>query len=421
MINKKILKNKITLLTVPVKEIESATLMILFKTGSRQENDENAGISHILEHMFFKGTKNRPNPSTIAKQADALGAEMNAFTGKEYTGYYIKLNSRHLNKGIDLLSDMILNPLFDKAELEKERGVILQELNMYRDNPSFYIHEMLEEIAFGHNLGRSIIGYEKSIKKIKTSDLRRYKKDNYIGKNTVISLAGKFETKHIKLIEKSFCLKPGDKKNNFSEKEAFAGKYKLNVQERETDQIHLNMALNGFSYNSKEFFAQHILAIILGGNMSSQLFEAVREKSGLAYSIYATDATFCDSGALVVGAGLDKANMSKAFSVIFKILKNIKKGVSKSELKRAKDYAIGKMILALEDSETLAAHYGKQILLRDKIISNEEVFKKINALQPEDIKRVANKIVKYNKLSVAAIGPFNKDGIEIKKMIEKNI
>ena len=407
---KEILENGVKVIFSPLRETKAVTILVLVPVGSRYENEKNNGLSHFIEHMMFKGTKKRPSTLAISKELDGVGASYNAFTGKEYTGYYIKINAEKLELGIDILSDILFNSLFDKEELEREKGVILEEIKMYRDNPLMYIGDLFEQTIYkGNSLARTIAGSEEVVKKVSQKKIINFKNRFYQPRYFVVSLAGNFSLNKTKKLLTFYF---GKKKNHFSGRNKYQ-KFRirprkspcLNIRKQETEQIQIALGFPAYSYFNPKIYPLNLLSIILGGNMSSRLFIQLREKRGLVYYIKAGTDSYADIGALVIQAGVSKNNLTKAIKVILEELKKIKsKGVSSQELQRAKEFIKGKLTLALEDSFSVAEWQGKQELLLGKILTPEEKLKKFFQVKKEEIKKVAQEIIRPSRLNIALIG-----------------
>ena len=417
MFKKQTLKNGIRLLTAPLKETQTASLLVLFKVGSRQEGKSIEGVSHFIEHMMFKGTKKRPTTLDLSKELDGIGAEYNAYTGKDVTGYYIKTDSRHLSLAIDMLSDMLGDSLFAGEELEKEKGVIVEEINMYEDNPLMYVEEMLEEMLFdGGELGHMIAGSRETVRSLNRAKLLEYKKKYYAGANVVIGLAGKFNQTQLKELRTKFVFSKG-KKSTIKKNHIKQTSPRVNLKHKETEQVQVALGFPAFSHKDKRSYALQLMSVILGGNMSSRLFINVREKKGLAYFVRAWPNLYEDTGAMVIQAGLDKTRIEEAIVTILGELNSIKAGVTAEELKRAKDFVAGKMALDLEDSMSIAHWYANLELSGKKLQTPQEKLKKLMAVKAADVKKVAEDIFDLKRANLAIIGPF-KDKEKFKKLLK---
>ena len=355
MYQKQTLKNKVRLITAPLKETATATLLVMVRAGSRYENLKNNGVSHFVEHLMFKGTKKRPNTLALSKELDGVGAEYNAFTGKDYTGYYVKCDTRHLSLAIDVLSDMLLHSLFNPQEIQKERGVIIEEINMYEDNPLMYAEDFFEQLMFSANpLGYSIAGSRETVKNLSPLAITSYLKKLYTGKNIVIGLAGNFTPQHLSEIKNKFNFQLGNKKNTFRPIKIKQSKPRLKLLFKDTEQAQLVLGFPALSYFSKKIYALQLLAVILGGYMSSRLSLEVREKNGLAYFVRSWLNFYEDTGSFLVQSGLDKNRIEAATKLILSQLAKIKKGVTVEELRRAKENLAGRLAIDLENSSNLS-------------------------------------------------------------------
>ncbi len=400
----------------PLKETQAVTVLVLVKVGSRYENDTNQGVAHFIEHLLFKGTKKRPNSLAITRQLDSIGAEYNAFTSKDRTGFYIKTAKENLELAVEILADMIFNSKFDIREINRERGVVIEEINMYLDNPLMFIDSFLEESVFkGYDLGRQIIGTKEVISKIKRSEIIKFYRRYYRPQNLVVGIAGNFiESQAQKLLQRYFSIQQFKQKNSFRKFNNRQSKARISLKEKNTDQINLSLGFSGLSYNDPDYYAGQLLAIILGGNMSSRLFIKIREKLGLCYYIRAHSEAYQDTGIFSIIAGLDSNKTMQALKEILKEINRIKtKSISVTELKRAQSYIRGHLTIKLEDSSNIIAWYVDQLVLRNKQLDLNTVLDNFNKVKTDDIFRVANKIFKNSKLNLAVIGPsLNRDKLE---------
>ena len=404
-------RNKARLIEVPFKDTKAVTIFFLFGVGSRYESLDINGVSHFIEHLMFKGTKKRPTTLDISKELDRVGAEFNAMTSKDYTGYYIKINYEKVGLAIDVLSDMILNSKFDKEEIDRERGVIVEEINMYNDNPLLYIESLFEEAVFaGNPLSREISGPAEVIRKITREKIVAYRDKFYRADNVVVALAGRIDNKIRKLVEEKFINKlPVDKgkKEKFSKFDLKQKSPRIKIQYKDSKQVQLALGFPTFGYNDRRVYALHLLSIILGGNMSSRLFVSIRERRGLAYFVRCYPNYFQDTGNIVIQSGLDINRLEEAIKVIIDELKAIKKtGATAKELADAKEFLRGKIILNLEDSSNLAEYYAKQEILTDKIYTPEEKMMMYQKVTIRDIQNIAKEFFVKNRLNLALIGPF---------------
>ncbi len=426
MYNLKTLKNKLRLITIPMAGTKTATVLVMVKTGSKYENKKNNGISHFLEHMFFKGTEKRPDTLAISSEMDKIGAEFNAFTGKEYTGYYIKAESSRIKLAMDVVSDMLLNSKFDADEIEREKGVIIEELNMYQDNPMIYIEDLFEELLYGDQpAGWDTIGTKENILKFKRQDFIDYLTLQYGAQNTFVCLAGNFNMKAtrrrvafmLKLANKYFSkLQISDFQDKKPVKEK-QNKPQIKLHYKKTDQAHLSLGVRAFSLGHKDEFALKLMAAILGGSMSSRLFIELRERKGLAYSVRTQAEFYTDSGYLTTQAGVPVKKINQAIKIILAEYKKIADNlVEDEELKRAKNLIKGRMAIQMESSSNVANWYGRQAVLRDKILTLEDSLKFLNSVTAKDIHKAAKNIFINKGLNLAVIGPF-RDGKKFERLL----
>jgi len=408
---RKVLKNGLRIITIPMSSFESATAMVMVGAGSRYETHKNNGISHFLEHMAFKGTKKRPTAQDIAALIDGAGGEFNAFTGKEATGYFVKAASNHVDLCLDVLSDMLQNSKLDQAEINKERGVILEEKNLYEDTPSRSITDVYENLLYGDTpLGWDIIGTKKVIQTINRQDFVDYMGSLYSPKNITVVVAGGVEAKQVEeLVEKHFAqMKPFD---IVSYKKQLENQVKpaLFIKQKKTEQVHIGIGFRTVSIHNDDKYALSVLSAILGGGMSSRLFSEVREKRGLAYYVRTSAEHYQDVGHMVSTAGLDPKRVDEGIQIIvgqYAKIASSNAGITKQELSKAKEFLKGHLVLELEDSRSVAAFFAQAELLDKKIETPEELIAKIDAVAMDDVQKVAKKYLKEDQLNLAVIGNF---------------
>jgi len=403
------LPNGLKVITVPMAGVSSATVLVLVGAGSRYEQKNKAGLSHFLEHMIFKGTKKRPTAFGISSLVDSVGAENNAFTGKDHTGFYIKVSSEHLELAFDILSDTLSNSLYQKEEIERERGTIIEEINMYEDTPLYKIDDVFYELIFsGNPLGWLTTGSRQSVSAIKREDFLDYTKRFYQGSDMVLAVAGKVDQKQVEeLASKYFSCFSKGKKEKFIEFKNGQNKPKVKIDFKKTDQAHLYFGYPAFSFLDKDKTVLEVLSAILGGGMSSRLFIQVRERRGLAYYVSSVTDLFHETGLIAARAGLNLGKIEEAILVIKEEFEKLKSGdVKEEELKKAKDFIKGRVALHLENSRSVAGRFAEHELLEGKIETPEEFFTKIEKVSLEDIKRVANRLFLPQKANLAIIGPF---------------
>ncbi|PKL36415.1 hypothetical protein CVV38_00710 [Candidatus Peregrinibacteria bacterium HGW-Peregrinibacteria-1] len=408
MFKKERLKNGLRVVTKKLDGTQAVTVLVLVGAGSRYEHNDNRGISHFLEHMFFKGAENYKNTKEVSEAIDSVGGAFNAFTGKEYAGYYVKVAKENVGVAFDVLSDMLIHAKFDQAEIEKERGVILEEYNMYQDTPMYQIGWNFERLVFGDQpLGWDQIGTKELITSVMHQDFVDYNEKLYTPENTVVAVVGNIENDEaVEMVEKYF--KMAERKKAFD----FEGLKELNggrvsLQEKKTEQAHVAIGFPSYAESHKDNMAAKLLAIILGGNMSSRMFLGVREAKGLSYYIHTSTDSYSDGGALVTNAGVDLKRIDEAVVAIINEYKLIcTEGVGEEELAKAKSYFKGKLLLGLEDSEEFAHFLAKYELLRGGAKLPEEVMKSIDGITVEDIQRVGRELFVEEKMKCAVIGPY---------------
>jgi len=421
MFKKTKLENGLRIITAPMENTQTVTVLVLVGTGSKYEKKEINGISHFLEHMYFKGTRKRPTTMEIAETLDKVGGIYNAFTSEEYTGYFAKVAASHFDLALDWVSDIFLNSTLPEKEVEKEKGVIIEEINMIYDHPMSYVQVLWPKLLYGDQpAGWNVAGTKETVSKMNREKLIDYMEKQYVAKNTIISIAGNFNEKSaIQKVKKYFSkikTKKPIEKPGVVEKQA---KPNLLLHSRQTDQTHLCLGVRAFNLFHPQRYAQDLLAIILGGMMSSRLFEEVRSKLGIAYYINTSSEANPDTGFLFTQAGLDNKNVENGILTILKEYKKItQKKVPFSELKKAKDYLKGKTTLLLESSDAQASFYAGQELLEKKILTPKEIFKKIDKVTINDILKVAKDIFQPKKLNLALIGPF-KEKTKFEKLLHE--
>jgi len=407
--NVHILKNGLRVVLVPMKGTETATVIVMSGTGSRYEDKRENGLAHFLEHMFFKGTKKRPSARAISEELDGVGSVYNAFTAKERTAYYAKVSARYLDVALDVISDIFLNSTLPAQEITKERGAIIQEIDMYEDMPMRTVDNVFDELIFGkeHPLGRTVLGPKESIRTFSRKDFATYLKRNYTPLNTVVCIAGAFDEKKVlaKVTKDFGSLKHGNPPTFIT----FASEQntpRVAIKEKKTDQTQFIIGVPAYPYLHKDEYALAVLATVLGGGMSSRLFTEVREKRGLAYSIQAWIERYPDTGYLAVQAGVEHAKLKKTIKTILEEFKKIKRvKVYASELKKAKQFIKGTMTLSLETSDEIANHAASTIINIGRVRPLEEILKGIDSVSANDIQRVARDLFQTNKLNLAIIGP----------------
>jgi predicted Zn-dependent peptidase len=413
------LKNGARVVLAPFTGTEAATLLVMFKVGSRDEDLKVWGGSHFIEHLMFKGTKKRPETMDITRELDRYGAEFNAYTGKDITAYYVKITGERLPVAVDLLEDMLFHSKYEPQEMAKEKKVIQEEIKMYEENPIMHLEDMLEEAMFdGHVLGRNIAGTSESMTKMKREDVVKYRDQFYVPENMVIIVSGKVPKDILKQLEAGFGKIPHAKRAMF-ENVYMPGKHSAKVLKRQEKPLEQIQVALGFPIPGRvhdDSYAIKVLATILGGTMSSRLFIQVREKRGLCYTVRANAEQYDDVGLLSVRAGLDAKRLPLAAKTIIAELKKIAKdGVTPKELSDAKEHWRGALTLQLEDSSARAEFFGRQELFEGKVETLDARMNHVNAVKAADVKRVAREYLNPAKMSLAVIGPYKTDA-EVLKM-----
>jgi predicted Zn-dependent peptidase len=414
------LPNGLRVLLVPRKESLAASVVILVKAGSEYEKKPVNGVSHFLEHMTFKGTTRRPRVGQIAEELAGLGAQSNAFTGQEYTGYWAKAEARKLPQILDIVSDLYLHPLFSPAEIEKERGVIVEEINMYDDMPKAKVQEDLAALIYGDQpAGWSITGEKETVRKLTKENFLKYRAARYVPSGTLVVVAGNFnESTVLKKIEREFgklTHATAPTKIKTVERQVAPAVF---ARFKKSEQSHIAFGFRAFSLFDPRRYAVQVLADILGGGMSSRLFKRVREELGAAYYVGADVDLFLDHGVFGIAAGVDHGKTEVVVRAILKECQKLRKNmVFKEEFERSKEHMIGNFVLGLETSDELASFYGGQEIMGKKIIAPEMFVKRVKAVTPRAVQAVAREVFRNDRLNFSVVGPY-RDGKMFKKMVK---
>lgn len=406
------LTSGLRVLTVPMPGLESATVTIWVKTGSRNEDPKVGGISHFLEHIVFKGSKKRPTARDISAAVDGLGGEFNATTSKDWTNFFIKAGKDNLETSMDILSDMILNPLMEKDEIEREKGTIVQEIKMYEDTPMMHIGDVFEELVFdGNQLGMDTAGSEKTVRGILRKDFVSYRKAHYHSDEMLVTIVGGINEKQaLALAEKYFGeVKKSDRQSVFEKFKNTQTEPRFKLQTKKSEQANLILGFLSEGRDYKNKFAQSILSAILGGGMSSRMFIEVRERRGLAYAVRTSFERYVETGYIGTYAGVNIEKADEAVKVILDQcygLASKKYPVTEQELKKVKGFIKGNLALALEDTLGVSSFFADRELFKCEILTPEEVYKKLDAVTLEDVYFEAKKLFVPEKLNLAIIGPF---------------
>ncbi|HSW90049.1 MAG TPA: pitrilysin family protein [Patescibacteria group bacterium] len=420
----KTLSSGLTIILAPM-EVQSVSVLAFVGTGSRFETEETSGISHFLEHMVFKGTHKYPTPKVLAETIDRIGAEFNAFTSKEYTGYYVKAASEHANLALDVVSDMLLTPTLKEDDLQREKGVIVEEIHMYEDTPARHIGDVFERLFFsGSTLGRDIIGTENTVRSFSREHFQNHLSRWYGLSNVVVTVSGDSAVVNDALIaeiERAFSKQSETRTSQATEAiitsitgDPISNGKKIEVAYKDTQQAHFVMAVEGLKRRDSDQYALSVLSTLFGGNMSSRLFTEVREKRGLCYYVRSDEDTYHDAGIFGASAGVDPARVDEAVKVVreelYKLTADSGEGkITDKEVDDAKSHAVGSAILHIEDSLAVAQFYGGHKLLRNELITPQEEIERIRAVTSDDVRRVAKRLLSNSELFFAIIGPYKEE------------
>lgn len=405
--NKTTLKNGLRIITVPMKESTAVTVLVAVEVGSKYETKDINGLSHFLEHMCFKGTSNRPSPKQISLELDSIGAQYNAFTSQEFTGYYAKVHPNNFDKALDIIADMYLNPTLPSDEIEKEKGVIIEEINMYEDLPQRHVHDVFMQLMYGDQpAGWGIAGPKETVRSMTRDHFVSYRDKHYISKSTLIVVSGRFnEKKALKEIEKAFEHIPNKKKLGKSAVQEIPQEApRIKLHQKPTDQVHAVIGIRTFGIKDKRNPVLQVLQGVLGAGMSSRLFQKLRDEMGICYYVKSNAEEFTDHGFLSISTGVDVKRAPQAIEAVCKELSRLKTElVSDEELTKVKDCLIGNMYLSLETSDALGEFYGMQEILKGKIETAEEVEKSIRKVTAKQIRDLASKVIISKNLNLAVV------------------
>jgi predicted Zn-dependent peptidase len=411
MYRKDTLSNGVRVVSETLPKSRSVSIGVWVKVGSRHEPPAIGGISHFIEHMFFKGTGKR-SAKDIAIEMDSIGGEMNAFTSQETTTYYAKVVDEHLPVVIEILADILIGAKFDPVEMEKERKVILEEIKGVEDTPDDYIHELFTNTVWPDNsLGRPILGTRETIKELKHNDIVSYIDSYYHPKEIVISVAGNFE--HARLIELLDLHFGKLARTGIAKKEATPSFTRaVTVKKKQLEQVQLCIGCKGLNYTHEDRFVISALNTVLGNSMSSRLFQEVREQNALAYSIYSYVTSYRDTGLLTVYAGTDPSNALEVVRLVVKEMKNIKEeGITPAEELRVKNQIKGSLILSLESSNSHMSRLARQEIYFGKYLSMDDIIKGVDKVTAEQAQRLAQQLFTSENTSLTILGPLNKTDV----------
>jgi predicted Zn-dependent peptidase len=405
------LDNGLRVLTASLPQVASTTVFVFYAAGSRYETQETNGIAHFTEHMFFKGTERRPTARDIGMTIDGIGGEFNAFTSKEYTGYYVRCASEHQPIALDVLTDMLRHSKFASDEIEREKGVIVEEMNMYFDTPRDYIGGVYDQLLYGDQpLGWDIVGRKETVRAATRDTFLDYIGAWYKPSRTVVGIAGRLDDNTRAEVERLLGdLEPGETPPQpaLTPIPNGSGPH-VKVHTKQSDQAHLSLGVPSRALNHPDRYILQVLATVLGGGMSSRLFTEVRERRGLAYYVYAVNSAYTDAGSLHAQAGVDINRIDEAVTTVVDELKRIAdEEVPADELDKAKNFAKGRFVLQLENPQGLILFGLRREVLEGKAVEPDEVLAAIDAVTAADVQRVAQEIIGTNALRLALIGPFD--------------
>ncbi len=419
------LKNGLQVVFIDTKTFPTLTTLLLVSAGSRYENDKNNGIAHFLEHMFYKGSKKYPTPFIISSAIEALGGAWNAFTSKDYTGYYVKAANYHFPKVIDLLSDILLNPLLEEKEINKEKGVIVEEINMYEDMPQNKVSELFENLTYDKTpLGYDIIGSKKTVTSFVRNDFSDYLSKLYFPQNALLVVAGGFEREknYKSIIESHFDAWKGQGQGKFTGKiQENQSEPRQLIYDKATEQAHFCFGFRTFSFFDERKYVLSVLATILGGGASSKLFSEVREKRGLCYYISSGRQHYRDVGNLVTQAGVPKelGKIKEAIAATWQEHQKVAAGeVSDEEMSRSKEMIKGRFLLSMEDSFNVAHYFGKKKLLENTIEEPEKIISLVDKITKEEVITLAKEIFQPSRMNLSVVGPIKASDINLSQIIQ---
>ncbi len=402
MIYRHVLKNGLRVVIEEITSVRSVSIGVWVGAGSRYESKQVNGISHLIEHMLFKGTKHH-TARQLAEKFDSIGGQVNAFTSKEYTCYYAKVLDDHFPYALELLADMYFHSLFEPEELEKEKQVILEEIKMYEDTPDELVHELLAKAAFDeHPLGASVTGTKEALGGMRRDDLIAYMRQTYTPDNTVIAIAGHISPDTLKLVEQAFSQFPATIHTLSEQKAGFH--HQTIYYPKETEQVHLCLGFPGLSFEDERLYSLIVLNNILGGSMSSRLFQQIREDRGLAYSVYSYHSSFKHEGIFAIYAGTAPEHVETVLALTLDIIHQIRSnGIAEEELRKAREQIKGNLMLSLESTNSRMSRLGRNELLLGKHWSLDELLEKINRVTLEDVHEVAQAVFR-DAPAVATVG-----------------
>lgn len=410
---KDVLENGLRVITVPMPSMESATVTVWVGVGARYETRPMGGISHFLEHMVFKGGRKYRTPAAVSEAIDNIGAGNNAATSEEYTYYYVKASTKHMDRAMDVLSDTVLTPHLSKKDLDTERGVILQEISRAEDDPKRYIWDVFFDVYYGDTpFGRGVLGDRKNVKSITREQMRGYHDEHYKARNMLVSVAGGVDRKEILELINGYFGELGSGEESKFEPFKKETDVRVKVRNEKREQANIMVGFRGNKYGEKTRYAEALLDAILSGGMSSRLFTEVREKRGLCYSVFSSSDSYRDNGLYVGYVGTSPGKAEEAIRVMmneFYKLSTKKHGITKKEFRKAKEYIKGHMALGLESTSAVGRFFAFEELMTGKMRSVDEVYEKIEKTTIDEVLDVARKIFVPSRAKLAIIGPFKEE------------
>ena len=410
MYKKTVLDNGVRVITSTMPHSRSVCVAFLIGAGSCYENEDEAGVSHFAEHLFFKGTQRRPTSKEISQDIEGVGGIINASTDKEVTVFWSKVAGAQFPLAVDVLSDLLLHSRFDGQDIEQERRIITEEINMNLDIPQQRVNMLIDDLLWpGQSLGREVAGSKQTVAALTREQILTYLAHHYISSNIVISVAGNIEHENVLTQVEPLFEKWADGKRSSYMTNDKQGKARLHVERKECEQTHLCLGVHGFSNSHPKRFVLDLLSTALGAGMSSRLFMEIRERKGLAYDIHSCTDHFLNSGSFIIYAGVDTRKVETAVAAILEEFFNLKQGITPSEITRAKELCKGRLELRLEDSQNLALWLGSQEILRQHILTLDEIIAVIDAITADELKNVAEEVINSGRLNLAIVGPLESD------------
>jgi len=414
MIKKFTLKNGVRVVCENIPYVRSVSTGVWVRTGSRNENTLNNGVSHFIEHMLFKGTKSR-SAEEIAKSIDNIGGQINAFTGKECTCYYVKTLDEHIEIAMDVLSDMLYNSVFATSDITLEKQVILEEIGMYEDSPEDLVHDILSETVWkGSAIGFPILGTKKSLRRLNRKTINAYMMERYTPDNMVISIAGNFDENKLEEMLESYFNKENVEQKPEKADDNVEFRPEVSIREKETEQVHICIGFEGIRNGDDSLYSLLAVNNIFGGGMSSRLFQKIREKRGLVYSVYSYPTVYNDAGLFTIYAGMKPENLKEVINLVYdEVSLMLNKGISKNELDKSKEQLKGNYILGLESTSSRMSSIGKSELLLGYIRTTDEILNMIESITMEGIEQIITSVFNLDRKGISIVGNVRQDSLSI--------